>query len=378
VTVLAINSSTLWYLTRGTGVVSLLLLTASVALGVVGAVGWNRPGWPRFLTTGLHRNLSLLVLAFLAVHIGTAVADSYAPITLAQAVIPFTSSYRPIWLGLGALAFDMLLAILITSLARKWLGFRAWRTIHWLAYASWPVAVVHGLGTGTDTGFTWMIALTGACVATVVGCVWWRAGTGSVSGRGRSGIFAASVAVPLIIGAWYVTGPLQAGWSRRAGTPIALIRSAGVSQGSLTSNVVDVPSAPFRDRILGSLTETSPDQTGTVAVAINAHVTGAARGTLAVTLRGQPLSDGTIQIDSGTVTFGPPSRPGLYTGPVFVASDGRLVATVTGGRAPIDLRLQLAVDHSTGAVTGVLDADQSQGGALAPPGVDNDGQERES
>jgi len=164
VTVLAINSSTLWYLTRGTGVVSLLLLTASVALGVVGAVGWNRPGWPRFLTTGLHRNLSLLVLAFLAVHIGTAVADSYAPITLAQAVIPFTSSYRPIWLGLGALAFDMLLAILITSLARGWLGFRAWRTIHWLAYASWPVAVVHGLGTGTDTGFTWMIALTGACV----------------------------------------------------------------------------------------------------------------------------------------------------------------------------------------------------------------------
>ena len=90
--------------------------------------------------------------------------DSFAPIRLIDAVIPFASTYRPLWLGLGALSFDLLIALVVTSLVRRRLGYRAWRTIHWLAYASWPVAVFHGLGTGSDTKVWWMLALTAACV----------------------------------------------------------------------------------------------------------------------------------------------------------------------------------------------------------------------
>ena len=119
-------------------------------LGIVDQRHWRPPGWPRFVLDALHRNVSLLVLAILAVHIGTSVLDSFAPIRLVDAVVPFVSAYRPIWLGLGALAFDLLLAVLITSVLRRQFGHRAWRLVHWLAYVSWPVAVVHGLATGTD------------------------------------------------------------------------------------------------------------------------------------------------------------------------------------------------------------------------------------
>src|SRR5947209_12061135 len=139
-----------WYLARGTGVVSLLLLTAIIVLGVMGPLRVTVPRWPRFAIDGLHRDLSLLVMAVLVVHIATSVLDGFAPIAWLDAVIPLGSQYRPLWLGLGALSFDLLLALVITSLVRRRLGYRAWRAIHWAAYASWPVAVAHGLGTGSD------------------------------------------------------------------------------------------------------------------------------------------------------------------------------------------------------------------------------------
>jgi methionine sulfoxide reductase heme-binding subunit len=164
----------LWYLSRATGAVSLLLLTLVVLGGIIIRSGVAGPRLPGFVLLGLHRNVSLLALAFLVVHIASAIIDPYASIRLVDAVVPFGSAYRPFWLGLGALAFDMLLAIIITSLLRVRLGLRAWRMVHWLAYAVWPVALVHGLGTGTDNGQLWMLGLTGACVVTVVVAGAWR------------------------------------------------------------------------------------------------------------------------------------------------------------------------------------------------------------
>jgi sulfoxide reductase heme-binding subunit YedZ len=139
-----------WYLTRGSGAVALMLLTLSLILGVaqIGRLASRR--WPRFAVDGLHRSSSLLALVFLGVHILTAVLDTFAPISLIDAVVPFIGAYRPVWLGLGAVAFDLLLAVIATSLIRVWLGRRAWRTVHWLAYAVWPIAVLHGLGAGSE------------------------------------------------------------------------------------------------------------------------------------------------------------------------------------------------------------------------------------
>jgi sulfoxide reductase heme-binding subunit YedZ len=165
----------LWYLTRATGVVSLLLLTAVVVLGVMTALGWRSARSPRFVTQGLHRNLSLLAVSFVGVHVASTVIDGYAPIRWLDAVVPFGSAYHPLWLGLGAVAFDLLVALIVTSLLRVFLGYFSWRAVHWLAYVCWPVALVHGLGIGSDRGQLWMLALDLASLIAVLTAVWWAA-----------------------------------------------------------------------------------------------------------------------------------------------------------------------------------------------------------
>jgi methionine sulfoxide reductase heme-binding subunit len=164
----------LWYVTRATGLVTLTLLTASVLLGLLTAGRFRDERWPRFLTQGLHGNVSLLVLAFLALHVGSTVLDTYTSISLTAAFVPFASSYKAVWLSLGAIALDLLIALAATSLVRGRLGYRAWRRLHWMAYLCWPVAVAHGLGIGTDRSATWVIALTLGCVVSVGTAATWR------------------------------------------------------------------------------------------------------------------------------------------------------------------------------------------------------------
>ncbi|HSS88183.1 MAG TPA: ferric reductase-like transmembrane domain-containing protein [Streptosporangiaceae bacterium] len=168
------NGPGLWYATRATGLVTLLLLTASVLLGILTTGRFAGGSWPRFLTVGLHRNLSLLVVTFLALHVGTTVVDKFVSIPLTAAFIPFASSYKMIWLSLGAVALDLLVALVATSLIRNRLGLRIWRWVHWAAYVCWPVALAHGLGAGTDRGTLWVFVLTIACAAMVVGVATWR------------------------------------------------------------------------------------------------------------------------------------------------------------------------------------------------------------
>lgn len=170
-----------WYLMRGTGLVALVLLSLTTALGVVGVRRWQSPRWPRLVTAGLHRNLSLLALCFLAVHIATAMVDSWVGLGWIGAVVPFVSHYRPLWVGLGVLAADILLAVVATSLLRRRLPYRAWRAVHWGAWLMWPLAVAHALGAGTDTGGGWGLGLCLACVGLVATAGAWR-----LSDRGRT------------------------------------------------------------------------------------------------------------------------------------------------------------------------------------------------
>ncbi len=162
------NSQALWYLTRGSGVVALILLTVAVLGGLVTFSRWSSSRWGRFVIEGLHRNLSLLSVVFIAVHIASSVLDSYVPIHWINAVLPFSATYRPLWLGLGALALDCLVAVAVTSLLRVRIGYRSWRAVHWLAYASWGFAVLHGLGTGSDRHQGWFLVLNLAAVGMVM------------------------------------------------------------------------------------------------------------------------------------------------------------------------------------------------------------------
>ncbi len=113
-------------------------------LGILGALRWQTPAWPRFATTGFHRNLALLSVAFLGLHVATAVLDPFASLGWLAALVPFVSSYRPFWLGLGVVALDLGAAVLVTSLLRNRLSRRSWRAVHWLSYGAWLAAVVMG------------------------------------------------------------------------------------------------------------------------------------------------------------------------------------------------------------------------------------------
>jgi sulfoxide reductase heme-binding subunit YedZ len=168
------NNTLLWYTTRGAGAVVLLLFSATVVLGLLTSSRFQTRGWPRFATAALHRDISLLALLFLVLHIVTAVVDPFTHLGLTAALVPFGSHYRTFWLGLGAIAFELMVAIVATSLLRHVIGVRVWRAVHWLAYLSWPVAVLHGIGTGTDASTPWMIGVTVVSVDAVLAALAWR------------------------------------------------------------------------------------------------------------------------------------------------------------------------------------------------------------
>jgi methionine sulfoxide reductase heme-binding subunit len=228
----------LWFATRGAGTATLLLLTAVVALGIVTAGSAARSRvWPRFVSAGLHRNVSLFAVVFLLAHVVTAVADPYAKLGWRDAAIPFVSSYRPFWLGLGVVAGELVLALVVTSALRPLLGFRAWKAVHWLAYASWPVAILHSLGTGTDAPAIWSLAITGGCTLTVVAALAWRIGpnAGRIATL-RPALLVATAFMVVATAAWAADGPLRPGWARRAGTPPTLIGgTAAAAQTPLSS-----------------------------------------------------------------------------------------------------------------------------------------------
>jgi sulfoxide reductase heme-binding subunit YedZ len=163
---------------RASGVVTLVLLTVVFVLGIATTTRWRARSLPSFAAVSLHRSISLLAVVFLAVHVTTALVDPYAAIGVAAVILPFAAGKSAFWVGLGALSLDLTLALIVSSLLRSHLGPRVWRGVHWAAYLSWPVAVAHSLGTGSDTGTLWLRAVAAACVASVLAAVARRARPG--------------------------------------------------------------------------------------------------------------------------------------------------------------------------------------------------------
>jgi hypothetical protein len=342
--------TTLWYLSRGTGVVSLLLLTAALVLGVAGSLRAR----PRVLLAGLHRNLPLLAIAFVTAHVLTTVADGYAPIGLKDAIIPFLSPYRPVWLGLGTVAFDLLLALVATSLLRARIGLQGWRAVHWLAYLSWPVAVMHGLGTGTDGKSGWLLVLTVVCTIAVAAAVVMRVVlTPRLVGGRRIVALGAVPAVLLVLFIWVKTGPLQHGWALRAGTPKSLIPTASRGDSSTAKRAATVQQAPatplpYTATISGSLTQAQPNSSGIATVQIDARTSGPIAGRLRATLYGVPLDNGGLSMQSSDVV----ALAGTHITAVVSDAEGRHL------RLDLDVR----INSSSGSVGGTLRVHRSSGG----------------
>ena len=172
-----LSQAPFWYVTRSTGIVAFVLLTLTMAFGVAAthrAVA--APRWPRFATQHLHRNLSLLGVGFLVVHVVTTIVDGYAPISWWAAIVPGASQYRTLWVALGTLASDLLLLLIVTSFWRTRLPQQLWRAVHLAAYGLWPLAWLHFLTTGTDAGWSgvgFWIALVSLLVVAAASLVRW-------------------------------------------------------------------------------------------------------------------------------------------------------------------------------------------------------------
>jgi len=169
-----ITGTAFWFASRATGVISLILFSLVAMLGILVNRQGRLPGLPRFAVTGLHRNLSLLTVAFLGTHIVTAIVDGYAHIPWLSTVVPFTSGYERFWIGLGTVAIDLFAALIVTSLLRDRLRPSVWRAIHWLAYVCYPVVVVHSMGAYKDLQSGWLLALTLATVFAVITAIGYR------------------------------------------------------------------------------------------------------------------------------------------------------------------------------------------------------------
>jgi methionine sulfoxide reductase heme-binding subunit len=164
----------LWYLARGTGVVCLVMLTITVVLGIGSRSGRPVFGLPRFAVALVHRNASLIAIGLIVIHITSLSLDPYAQLRLVDLVVPFGATYRPLWVGLGTLAAEMLFLVVGSSLLRARIGVRWWRSIHWISYAMWPAAWLHGFYSGSDGGESWLRLVVIVCALAVGAAAIWR------------------------------------------------------------------------------------------------------------------------------------------------------------------------------------------------------------
>ena len=168
------NSTALWYATRASGLMALVLLTLTMVFGITTTTRARARNWPGFAQQEMHRRISILSVVFLGIHVLTSVMDTFVNIPLTAVVIPFTSKYQGFWVGVGAVALDLMIAVFVTSLLRERMRPATWRAVHWLAYLSWPVALAHTFGMGTDAGEGWVIVLGIVCGLSVAAALAWR------------------------------------------------------------------------------------------------------------------------------------------------------------------------------------------------------------
>jgi predicted ferric reductase len=168
------NTDPLWLTLRATGATSFVLLSAGMVLGMAATTRWRPTGRPRSVTRTLHRNVTLLSVLFLAVHVATAVADRYAGVSITSVVVPFVSARDKLGITLGTIATDLVIAITLTSALRRFIGQRSWRAVHLSSYALWPLALGHSIVSGTDAGSVWLRFVSALCAAIVAGVLVWR------------------------------------------------------------------------------------------------------------------------------------------------------------------------------------------------------------
>jgi hypothetical protein len=283
---------------------------------------------------------------FLALHIVTAEADTFAPVGWWAVAIPFVSTYRPLWLGFGTVAADLFLALIVSSLLRTRISHRTWRLIHWAAYLCWPIAVIHGLGAGTDTRTPAVLLLTLACVAAVLATAVWRLISNWRSHpRVRVAAAAAGLASIITAALWALAGPLAPGWSAKADTPT---RGGAAPTAGTTAAALALPVSASVTGTVQTVATGADQQTVTLAGTGGSDV-------FRIAITGPPNPGGGVQMTASQVTFGTAASPNLYTGTITVLNGDTIQARVADP-AGAKATLTVVATISGGKLTGTLQA----------------------
>ena len=335
----AVSISPLWYISRSAGYIGLVLLGVIGVLGIITAGNLKIAQGTKFIAPELHRSLSLLAIVVLAIHVGAAVADKYSFIGLKDVFIPFMSAYRPIWVGLGAIAVDLGIAVLATSLIRVKMGYRSWKVVHWASYPIFALSVIHGLGSGTDTSlwfskFIYLVVggvLVLAIIARLLAHPDLRIGK-------KVAFFGTSFLVPLAIVAWAVSGPLASNWPKRAqgGLKQAVLTSAQVTTAAAKSKqkitAVTAPplqlSSTYTSDWSGSIDQSPSNAQGEIALRLMGKLAGSPGYLLSVVLIGVPL-DGGVSMTSSLVEIASTSGSVVYKGSVTSLNGTTIVGQVS-------------------------------------------------
>ncbi len=355
--------SPLWYLSRGAGFVGLALLGIISVLGVMTASQLKLSDRSaRFVTTEVHRNLSLLAVVVLVLHVGAAILDPFAHLKLADAFIPFTAAYRSLWVGLGAVAIDLGIAVLVTSLIRVKMSQKSWKLTHLAAYPIFFLSIVHGLGTGTDSRF-WL----GKLFYVVVGLMFllsaWLRILNSQRNIGRFKNYASisAVVAPVLVVAFAFVGPLQITWSKRANAGLSGVFSnsaASISAVKIGSTVptakassIDMP-VNFTSSWSGQISESSQNNQGELALRLMGPLDSLKGYKLIVTLIGFP-SEGGLSMSSSIVEVVSNSGQAVYNGTVTGLNGGSIQFQATNLSGKVE-HFQANVNPGQSSFTGTV------------------------
>ena len=340
-----------WDAARAAGLTSYLLLSAAVLLGLVLSLRWQSKRWPRLVTNEAHGYLSLLSLVFISVHVLAVAVDPFTRFGLADVVIPFYSRYRPLWMGLGIASLYLIGAVLISTWLRSRIGFRSWRRLHFLAFAVYAGATLHGLGTGSDTRSPAVLALYVVSVALVGALVLVRLlAPAGRDARPRPLPAGVVIGALVLLAGWTLTGPLAAGWGARAGgavtrttavPPPVAAPPASASPAQPTGRV----NGPFAADFQGRVSISQVDAAGRMTVRIDGALHGPSQDHLEILLHGPPAPGGGIEMERSRVRMG--LATALYVGQVVALEGNRLEVALRGGNQQLRLGIALTFDQGS-------------------------------
>lgn len=180
----------LWIIGRSTGMVGVILLSLAAAMGLALSMKASTPRFPRWLTTELHRYVTIMAVVVSVMHLVVLWLDTEAGLSIVSLVVPFTSSWEPFAVGIGVLGLEITLVVWLTTRIRDRIGYRSWQVIHRFASIGWVLVIAHGLLAGTDTRATWAVVTYAVCAGLVIGLLIPRMiigrGSGAVAADGRA------------------------------------------------------------------------------------------------------------------------------------------------------------------------------------------------